>query len=224
MEINNTYRSDEINQIMAAMSKAQGTYKPLVANQKGPNGMFANLEATLTAVRESLASNGLGFYQYIELLDDGGGAAFLKTILGHDSGQYVSSCARVIAGKNERQTGNVYEIHRRRHAQMVLGIAPSPNDPIAFDDDGSLIADQVLIKELRTPDAPKPEIDRSDVVNTNQYEELLIELTGYEKIAKDIMQSYGIQTLADLPAEEYHKTKARILKLKRTHEEYIRSR
>jgi len=219
------YRSSEINEIMGALSKAQGSYKKLVANQDAPGGKFANLQAILEAVRESLAGNGLGFFQFIELLDEGSGAALLKTTLGHESGQYISSCARVVAGKTERQTGNIYEIHKRLHALMILGIAPSDNDPIAFDDNGEIIAEQHLISQLRKPDSPKKEeVDRSDVINKNQYEELLIELDGFDKIAKDIMEVYDIHTLADLPSSEYHRARSKILKIKRTQEEYSRKR
>lgn len=225
MEQNSIYRSAEINHIMGALAKAQGSYKTLVANQKGPGGKFANLEATLEAVRESLSSNGISFFQHIELLDEGSGAALLKTMLGHESGQYISSCGRVIPDKNERKTGNMFEIHKRRHAQMILGIAPSENDPIAFDDNGEVISEDNLIADLRKPDTPnKPSLDRTDVIDNAQYRELLIELQGYEKIAKDIMDTYAIQTLADLPAGEYHVARARILKIKKTHEEYLRKK
>lgn len=222
---NNIYRSTDINEIMGALSKAQGSYKPLIANQDAPGGKFANLQAILDAVRESLAKNGLGFFQFIELLDEGSGAALLKTTIGHESGQYISSCARVVAGKTERQTGNIYEIHKRLHALMLLGIAPSDNDPIAFDDNGEIIAEQHLVASLRKPDSPKKEeVDRTDVINKHQYDELLIELDGFERIAKDIMEVYDIHTLADLPASEYHRARAKILKIKRTQEEYLRKK
>jgi len=225
MEQNNIYRSLEINEIMGAIAKAQGSYKQLIANQDTPGGKFANLQAILAAVRESLSMNGLGFFQFIELLDEGSGAALLKTTIGHASGQYISSCARVVAGKTERQTGNIYEIHKRLHALMLLGIAPSDNDPIAFDDNGEIMAEQHLVAQLRKPDSPqKEEIDRMDIINKHQYEELLIELSGFDKIAKDIMETYDIHTLADLPASEYHRARAKILKIKRTQEEYLRKK
>ncbi len=217
------YRSSEINEIMSALAKAQGSYKELVANQDAPGGKFANLQAILKAVRESLAVNGIGFFQFIELLDEGSGAALLKTMLGHASGQYIASCARVVQAKTERQTGNAYEIHKRLHALMILGIAPSDNDPIAFDDNGEILAEQHLIAQLRKPDSPaREEVDRSDVINKTQYQELLIVLDGREKIAKDIMESHGIQTLADLPASEYHRAQAKILKIKKIEDEYHR--
>lgn len=224
-EQKNIYRSDLINEIMGALAKAQGSYKKLIANQDTPGGKFANLQSILEAVRESLSKNGLAFFQFIELLDEGSGAALLKTTLGHESGQFITSCARIVQGKTERQTGNIYEIHKRLQALMILGIAPTNNDPVAFDDNGEMIAEQHLIAQLRKPDSPKKEdVDRNDVINKTQYEELLIELDGFEKIAKDILEAYDITTLADLPASEYHKARSRILKIKRTHEDYMRKK
>lgn len=217
----NIHRSQEINHIMGALSKAQGSYKKLVPNEEAPGGKFANLSAILDAVRESLSLNGLAFYQHIELLDEGSGAALLRTILGHESGQFISSTARIVRAKNERQTGNIFEIHKRFHALMVLGIAPSSNDPFAFDDNGESLAEEQLIEELRKPKKPNTiEIKSNETINNEQYNELLIELDGFQEIAKDILEVYNIETLADLPREEYHKTRSKILKIKRTQEEY----
>lgn len=223
-------RSSEINQIMGSLAKAQGSYKKLIPNEEAPGGKFSNLQAILDAVRESLANNGLAFYQYIELLDEGSGAALLRTILGHESGQYISSTARVVRGKNERQTGNIYEIHKRFHALMILGIAPSSNDPMAFDDNGEELAEQQLIDDLRKPKkiedgkiVTKQPIS-SETVNKDQYNELVIELDGFPEIAQSMMEVYRIETLADLPKDEYHKCMDKIRRLKKTEEDYRRSK
>jgi len=217
-----TYRSDAIDKVMASLSKAQGSYKKLIPNQVGPDGVYANLEATLDATRDALSQNGLGFYQYTHLLDEGTGAALLHTVLGHESGQYISSTARIITGKTDRQTGNINEIHKRIQAQMLLGIAPSKNDPIAFDDNGHEQTDLALLERLKRPAEERDAIDKSVVITKDQYNDLLIELQGEETIAQDILDFYHIQTLADLPRDEYHKARSRILRIKRTKEEYER--
>src|SRR5690606_21221376 len=100
-------RSPEINIIMQALSKAQGEYKPLIANEEGSGGMFANLEAILSSVREALAKNGLAFYQTIDVLDHGEGASLLRTILGHASGQFISSLARIVPTTTNREMGRL---------------------------------------------------------------------------------------------------------------------
>lgn len=211
------YRSVDINEIMAALAKAQGSYKTLIANENSPGGKYANLEAILLAVQESLATNALAFFQHVELLEDG--VKLLKTTLGHSSGQYIASCDRIITGTNLRETGNIIEMVKRTHAAMLLGIAPSKNDPILFDDNGQELAEQDLINRLRKP-TKEPTVDRSDTINKDQYNELMIELDGYPEIAKDILECYRIETLADLPRDEYHRARKQIMRIKHTYSEY----
>lgn len=219
------YRSEQIDQIMGALSKAQGSYKPLKPNQEASGKKFANLEAILDAVRESLSENGLGFFQFIELLDEGSGATLLKTTIGHSSGQYIASCARVVPGKTDKRAGNRYEIYKRIHALMLLGIAPSDNDPVAFDDDGDVIEDEHLVATVRKgTSSVKPEIDHDNVINSHQYDELLLELEGYPELAKEIMKTYDIGTLADLPKEQYHIARRKIRDIKKTFDEYVRKK
>lgn len=221
----NYYRSQEINLLIAALSKAQGAYKPLIPDTDSPRGKYASLRAILSAVRDALSGNSLAFYQYIEILDEGAGASLLVTTLGHESGQHIGSVARIVAGKTDRRTGNLYEIHKRLHAHMVLGIAPSENDPIAFDDNGEEISNEALMEKLRISKGTSKDIkDPSDTISKDQHDELLIELDSQPEICQDILECYNIETLADLPREEYHKARARISKIKRTQEEYHRRR
>ena len=207
--------------IMGALAKAQGTYKPLEPTQEGPFGLYANLADVLRAVRESLSKNGLAFYQHIELLDEGSGAALLHTVIGHESGQSISSTARVVSGKTDRDTGRSLEYHKRLHAVNLLGIAPSKNDPLLMDDDGVAQQEQIQVETIRKGKDRK-NTDREETINKTQYDELLWELDGYEDLADDIMKNYAIATLADLPKSEYHTTVMKIRKIKKTAEEYER--
>jgi hypothetical protein len=216
------YRSVEIDKITAALSKAQGAYKTVVQDTDTPHGKFASLRAILGAVREPLASNALAFHQHIEILDEGIGASLLVSMLSHESGQHIGSVGRIVAGKTNRRTSNHIEIHKRIHAQMILGIAPSEHDPICFDDDGEEISHETLIETVRKGKNPEAVVDKEDTISKDQYEELLIELDGEQDIVRDIYQCYNIDTLADLPREEYHKARSRILKIKRENEEYMK--
>jgi len=213
------YRSTEIDKIMQALAKARGSYKSLVPNEDAPRGKFANIMAIFEATREALAENELAFYQYLELLDEGSGASILKSVLGHSSGQYIMSCARIIPGTTDGATGNIYEIHKRFHALMLLGIAPSTNDPMAHDDGGELQDETYLINKLKKPHSEK-KVDRRDVVSTEQYNELMIELDSYPEIVENILEVYNIESLADLPKEEYHPAMRQIHKIKRTLDDY----
>jgi hypothetical protein len=221
MEINN--RSPEFDKLIGALAKAQGSYKALIPNEDSPKGRFANLEAIILATRESLSSNGLALYYPREFTDSGAGMFMLYVMLAHESGQWISSSSRIVPGENERQTGNILEIHKRRLALEILGIAPSPNDPVNFDDNGEEQADFKLMENLKKPGNPEiAKLNRNETITKDQYNDLLIELNGFPEVAKDIMECYQIDTLADLPYEEYQKARMKVLKIKKTYDEYQR--
>ena len=207
---------------MGAIAKAQGNYKRLIPNEDSSVGKFANLQAILDATRESLSANAVSFFQYIQLLDEGSGAALLHTVLGHDSGQWISSTARVIIGNTDRQSGNSIETHKRIHAATLLGIAPSKNDPVMIDDNGEEQFENHIIESLqKSKDSKLPKDVREEVITNDRYKDLMWELEGFEDIAKGIMEKYDIESLADLPNSEYHQTLASIKRIKKTHERYV---
>lgn len=222
MENTSSYRSEKFGLLAGALAKAQGTYKPLIANEIGPRGPYANLKATLEAVRESLSQNALAFIQHEELMDEGMGAVILITTIMHESDQFTSSRARIIQGSTLRETGTNTATIKRRQAQTLLGIAPSENDPDSYDDDGKDMAEKHLMKEIRKPRLDQKITDRNDVIDKRQYEELLIELDGYPALADDIMKKHDITTLADLPHSFYHQALMSIRNIKKTQEAHER--
>ena len=218
-EITFSYRSENIDQLITALAKAQGAYKDIIPNEDAPGGKFANRQAILKATRESCSLNALSVNHHIELLDAGDGAAVLKTMLAHGSGQYMCSMARVLSGKTDRATGNSYEYHMRMHLHMLLGTAPTKYDPILFDDNGLEQLDNFTVDELKKPES-KREPNRSEVITKHQYDDLQIELEGYAPIAKQILDRYQIETLADMPKSEYFGALHQIRRIKKLEEEY----
>ncbi len=212
------FRSQHIDKIALALAKAQGSYKEMISNQESPNGPYANLHATFAAVKSGLSENGIAIYQHT-IPDDG--PKILETILMHSSGQWISSKERIIPGHTLRSTGNKYEIVKRMQAQMILGIAPTDNDPISFDDGGEELAQLQLIDDLKDPDSKKMMLDRDETITTEQYHELMSELDGYPEIAQDVLEAYGIESLADVPKSEYYKTKAKVMRVKRASENLV---
>lgn len=218
-------RSTEINIISEALAKAQGSYLPLVANQDGPHGKYANLAAVLDSARKALSENSLAFSQNIELKDEGSGQSILKTVLSHASGQWMSSTARIVPGKTFRETFNCVEAYRRLNALLLLGIAPHDNDPLIKDDNGYEQSNTVILESLRTqnPNLVKPS-EHADVISIAQYEDLMMELEGYEEIAKGIQNAYGISSISDLPKDQYYIVQNRVRTLKKDHEDWKRNK
>lgn len=232
MDNNPRYRSEQINEIAAALAKAQGAYAPLAPNENGAYGRYANLDAIMQATRPALAANGLSFHQYIDLIDNDG-AALLKTSLMHSSGQYIASCERILKPAVWRAYGNQLEFLKRQQALMILGIAPTKNDPYAMDDDGFDQAQQHTLETLKKPknllelDPTVPTREEGSVrpsgtINDHQYKELLIELNNYPEIAENILHAYKIETLADLPASKYIHARSEIMRLREAYKQDIR--
>ncbi len=212
-------RSDDIGTLMGALAKAQGTYKTPKANQKAPGGPYANLASILEAVKESLSQNEISFYQHVEYLEDGSGGMILETMLGHSSNQWISSHARIVKGKTDRATGNSLSNHKRIHGSMLLGIAPSDNDPIMFDDNFTESSMEQTLEDTRKPKSERV-IDRNDVISTQRYQDLMIELDHYPEFVQSVLDTYNIETLADLPNEEYLGVRKEILNMKKADEEW----
>lgn len=215
----NQYRSDDINLIMAALSKAQGSYKSLQPNEDMAGGRFANLTAILDAVRDSLSANEIAFYQYLELKDEGSGASLLWTSLAHSSGQYIATCSRVVVGQTFKETFNAIERYKRLSALSLLGIAPVGRDPLIHDDNGVQEEDRITLRNSRREKNTSKAIE-SESISTEQYEDLMWELEKYPDIVKGIQKYYNISSIADLPKSEFYNAKAQIRKIKKTHEDY----
>lgn len=200
--------------LYGALAKAQGSYKKLVPNEDSASGPYANLDAIKEAVRESLSKNGLGFYQHIKLLDEGSGAALLETIIGHESGQEIESTARVFSGATDRESFNTIERHKRIHAMMLLGIAPSQNDPDAVDDNGDEQGENMAIEAIKNP-KKFSKVGKTDVIDKKDYDQLMIELNDNMVLTQQIQDAYNVTTLQDLPARQFQYAMAEIRRIKR---------
>lgn len=210
----NKYKSDDISAVVGSLAKAQGSYKTLIANEDGPYGMFANLQAIIAATRESLSLNGLSFYQYVELQDEGSGASLLWSTIAHEGGQYIASGARIMQEHFAK-----IEDYKRIHAYLILGIAPVGRDPLLIHEQDAI--EKMAATKPRAPKYIRP--SHSNSLTTDEYNDLMWELEEYPEVAKSILKYYSISTIADLPREEYYPAKAQIKKIKKTHEDYAKN-
>ncbi len=203
------------------MAKAQGSYKTLKPNQMYKGDKYANLEAILLAVREALSVNALAFFQHDELIDEGSGAAILKTTIMHESGQWISSWARIVSGKTDKETGTIYEFRARQHAVRLLGIAPSQNDPYLWDDNGEMQAEITLLDDLSKPKEIRVREKgyREETITNQQYNQLKTMLDGYARLAKDILDKHSIESLDELPERLFLKTVKEIHRIKQIDED-----
>lgn len=129
-------KSKDINELAAALSKAQGQCKAVKKSGSNPflKSEYVTLDDIINAIRKPLADNGLA---YAQLLHGSNGAIKLSTLLMHESGQWIKSTVVVESG-GERQGINAIQAlgssitYMKRYAlSAMLGIAAE------VDDDGN---------------------------------------------------------------------------------------
>ena len=151
-------RSDDINELATALSKAQGEMKP--SSKSGTNPFFKHSYATfddvLESVKKPLADNGLAFMQMIDKNEDG---QILISLLMHGSGQWISSTTalNVFAEKGTnalQDIGKAITYMKRYALSAMLGVSSDE------DDDGDSAKGKVAQKPAPKP-AQKPVVNQA---------------------------------------------------------------
>jgi hypothetical protein len=120
-------RSDEVNEIAAALAKAQGQMGNAVMNRVNPHfrSKYADLGSVFVAVRKALSENGIAVTQMINNNS-------LCTMLVHTSGQYLGSEMALPVTAKAQEMGSYLTYARRYSLSSLAGVAADD------DDDGNL--------------------------------------------------------------------------------------
>jgi hypothetical protein len=127
-------RSESINELAAALAKAQGAIQGAVKDSVNPafKSKYADLASVWDACRGPLAANGLSIAQLPAVQDDGRVA--VTTVLMHLSGQFLSTTFSIRPGKDDAHgIGSAVTYARRFSLAAMVGVAPE-------DDDGNAAA------------------------------------------------------------------------------------
>ena len=148
-------QSKDINELAAALSKAQGEIKPALRDDYNPfyKSKYADLAAVWDACRVPLANHGLAVVQTVESSINGN-VNYLITTLTHSSGQWVRGKYQILAmpknvkcvacRKNEVPVDGILDPQilgksvtyaRRYSLAAIVGVAPDDDD-----DDGEAAA------------------------------------------------------------------------------------
>lgn len=138
-------KSEQINELAAALAKAQSEIRPALKDSVNPffRSKYADLGSVWDACRAPLTANGLSVAQFPAPCEPG--YAALQTILMHSSGQYISSVATARLVKYDKQgntipsddvqgLGSALTYLRRYSLAAVVGIVADE------DDDGNAAA------------------------------------------------------------------------------------
>jgi hypothetical protein len=129
----------EYNELFTALAKAQMEMTNAEKNTDNAylKSKYADLSSVMDAARPHLSKNGLCVIQVITEVD---GVEYLKTILGHSSGQSIESNIKLVAKADPNNTktnyyhalGSALSYLRRYSYCAIVGVAVGTND-----DDGN---------------------------------------------------------------------------------------
>ena len=144
------HTSEMINEIAAALAKAQGEMGGALKDSANPffKSKYADLASVWDACRSPLTKHGLSVVQSPELVD---GRVVLETLLMHTSGQWIRGTVSCAAKDESPQAiGSAITYLRRYALQSVAGVAPEDDDGEAAQGRGKAQATTVQV-----PAAPK---------------------------------------------------------------------
>lgn len=125
-------KSEQINELAAALAKAQGAIKGALKDTANPffKSKYADLSSVWEACRSQLSANGLSV---VQTPCQGEGGINVETMLMHCSGQWISSQFTMPVAKQDAQAvGSAITYARRYALAAMIGIAPEDDD-----DDGN---------------------------------------------------------------------------------------
>lgn len=125
------FKSEQINDLAAALAKAQGEMESAKKDSKAHSYNYSDLASVIAAAKPSLAKNGLSFTQLIEESEKG--QVKVTTILLHSSGQFIGSTGSLdvpeMRGVNDAQRAGAAQSYLKRYQlQSLVGLPSEDND------------------------------------------------------------------------------------------------
>lgn len=158
--------SAEINELAAALAKAQGAITTAAKDKTNPflKSSYADLASVMAAARSHLSANGLAVIQTAETTDAG---VSVTTMLAHASGQWISGTMSMAAGeergKSSAQVLGSIVTYLRRYGYMAITGVVADDD----DDDGNSAAGRPVAQPAPKAEAPKAEPPPAPTVGPN---------------------------------------------------------
>lgn len=183
----NDYKSEQLNELFAALSKAQTEIRVAERDSSNPffKSSYANLQSIIEASRPALCKNNLAVTQ--QIISDNG-QDYLVTMLCHASGQWLSSRMRIAPAKSDIQSlGSCITYLRRYSYAALVGVYDGQED-----DDGNHAVHY---------EAPKPK--DNGYISVDELNVLERELHGHEDITKSLLNILGVTHLRFMKKEVF---------------------
>lgn len=123
-----TTHSEQLNELFTALAKSQAMILTASKDKVNPffKSKYTDLSSVWSACREPLSSNGLSVIQTVEGSKD---ALFIKTWLGHSSGQWMTSKLPLLLMKMDPQSlGSAISYGRRYSLMAMVGVVSDDDD------------------------------------------------------------------------------------------------
>lgn len=123
-------KSEQINELAAALAKAQGQIEGAKKSSSNPffKSKYADLAECWNTCRESLTANEISVIQMPEEINENG-RLNITTMLAHSSGQYISSTLTMTVTKLDPQAiGSAITYGRRYALAAMVGLAQEDDD------------------------------------------------------------------------------------------------
>ncbi len=207
------YQSAVINDLVTALSKAQGHYPSIGADRENPyfKSNYADLDMILKAIRPALSSNGLSFVQDTRFTQDG--STILHSRIYHATGQWLETRARILPVKNTPQEyGSCLTYNKRYQAMALLGVTVA-KDPTDDDAEIAMVHSREIVAKGPS-NKYNPKDNSHETITKEQIEELEYELADSPDLGEMVLDKLQIQSLADMPKSKYMVSLQRIREIK----------
>lgn len=191
------YESDKVDKLTAALAIAAGKFKPLKYNRLSSwfQAEYIDLDCIMEMLRPILSENELAITFFTKITD----ATILHTRLRHSSGQWIETRARLVANRDDLKTQESALNHLKRQQVMALINITMQGD--VMDDDGVENRREFVQEMVKgVPVGKTPPLEHSNTtINQGDVEYFEHVLEDYPDILQEILTSYRIQHLADMP-------------------------
>ena len=188
--------SNEINELAAAMSIAQGQMGAAYKNSSNPHfkSSFADLASISDVIKQPLSENGLSVVQFP--INNEQGVAITTRVM-HKSGQWIEESFGIKPVKaGPQEYGSLISYFRRYALAAIFAIPQTDDDANAMQ---------------LAAEAPKKPVD---AITGDQVKALVNLLAGDEKLKAQLMDAYGIAQLEHLQSNQFRPVYDKINKLK----------
>lgn len=192
--------SEQINELAAALSKAQNEMQPAIKDSVNPffKSKYADLGSVWDVVRPVLSKNGLCIMQTTEIM---GEKIVMVTTLAHVSGQWMKSYLPLNPAKNDSQgVGAAITYLRRYSLSALVGVVCDD------DDDGEVAVGRGKVAPSPVPAKP-PTVKAIDGLQYHMLEKLKQKLPDVDRVGLNgwVKSTFGADSLRDIPETAFEK-------------------